>query len=78
MQVERQRAIKVFYESEIVGKFAADLIVEDLIIVELKAVREIATAHEIPLVNYLVATKKDVGLILNFAEKSVEVKKCEP
>ena len=75
LQVQRQQAIKVYYESEVVGEFVADLIVEDLVIVELKAVREIITAHEIQLVNYLVATQKDVGLILNFAEKTVEVKR---
>ena len=53
----------------------ADVIVENVIILELKSVRRIVKAHEVQLVNYLVATGKDVGLILNFAEKEVGVKR---
>jgi len=65
----------VRYEGEIVGECIADLVVEDIIIVELKSVRRIITAHEIPLVNYPVATGKPVGLVLNFGERKVEVKR---
>ena len=64
-----------FYDDEIVGEFKADVIVEDLIVLELKSVRRIVTAHELQLVNYLTATHKDVGLIINFGEKKVEVKR---
>ena len=53
----------------------ADIIVEDKIIVELKSVRKLVLAHEIQLVNYLVATDKPVGLLLNFGEGKVEVKR---
>ena len=53
----------------------ADIVVEDTVILELKSVRRIVVAHEIQLVNYLVATGKPVGLVLNFGEQKVEVKR---
>jgi GxxExxY protein len=71
---ESQKPITVNYESEIVGEFIADIIVNDTIILELKSVRRIIKAHEVQLVNYLVATEKPVGLILNFGERKVEIK----
>ena len=75
MHAEAQKEITVYYENEIVGEFMADIIVENLVIVELKSVRRVIKAYEVQLVNYLAATGKDVGLILNFAEKGVEVKR---
>jgi GxxExxY protein len=53
----------------------ADIVVEDTIILELKSVRQVAKAHEAQLVNYLVATGKPVGLIINFGEYKVDVKR---
>jgi len=73
--VEIQKAIKVFYEGELVGEFIADLIVNDTVILELKAIRQLAKAHEVQLVNYLVATGKPVGLLINFGEDKVDVKR---
>jgi len=73
--VEAQCPITVRYDGEMVGEFLADLLVEDTIIVELKSVRRLVTAHEVQLVNYLVATDKPVGLILNFGERKVDVKR---
>ena len=67
--------VTVQYEGEVVGEFLADILVDDTIIVELKSVRKIIEAHEVQLVNYLVATGKPVGLLLNFAERNVEVKR---
>jgi len=75
LKAEAQKSISVRYENEIVGDFIADILVEDAVIVELKSVRTVAKAHEAQLVNYLVATGKDVGLLLNFAEQKVEVKR---
>lgn len=75
LKVETQKPITVHYDGEVVGDFVADILVEDIIIVELKSVRRILHAHEIQLVNYLVATTKPVGLLLNFAEQKVEVKR---
>ena len=69
-----EKPISVYYDDEIVGEFVADIIVNDTIILELKSVRRINKAHEVQLVNYLVATRKPVGLILNFGERKVEIK----
>jgi GxxExxY protein len=75
LNVESQKSITVYYENEIVGEFIADVIVNDTIILELKSVRQIINAHEVQLVNYLIATGKPVGLILNFGKDKVEVKR---
>jgi len=74
LRVEEQIPIPVWYEGHEVGNFYADLLVEGTV-VELKSVRTLAKAHEAQLVNYLVATGKDVGLLLNFGEQKVEVKR---
>ncbi len=70
-----KQAILVRYDGEVVGEFVADIVVEDAIIIELKSVRGIVLAHEAQLVNYLVATGKPLGLLLNFGEQKVEVKR---
>lgn len=75
LNANSQKPIKVYYGDEIVGDFVADIIVNDTIILELKSVRRLITAHEVQLVNYLVATEKPVGLLLNFGETKVEVKR---
>jgi len=75
LKTESQKPIIVKYENEVVGEFKADILVEDTVILELKSVRQIILAHEVQLVNYLVATGKPVGLILNFGEQKVEVKR---
>ncbi|MHC4887524.1 MAG: GxxExxY protein [Planctomycetota bacterium] len=75
LKVESQKPTQVTYQGLAVGDFIADLIVEDKIIVELKSVRHLCQAHEVQLVNYLKATGKEVGLLINFAEKTVEVKR---
>ena len=75
LNAESQKPITVYYDNEIVGEFVADIIVNDTIILELKSVRRIVKAHEVQLVNYLVATGKPVGLILNFGERKVEIKR---
>jgi GxxExxY protein len=75
LKAEAQTAITVSYEDEVVGEFVADVVVEDKVILELKSVRQLAKTHEIQLVNYLTATKKDVSLIINFAESKVEIKR---
>jgi len=75
LKCEPQKNIQVFYDGELVGDFIADILVEDTLILELKSVRRIVKAHEVQLVNYLVATGKPVGLILNFSERKVEIKR---
>ena len=75
LKAESQKPITVFYENEIVGEFVADIIVNNSIILELKSAKRIVKAHEVQLVNYLVATGKLVGLIINFGERKVEIKR---
>ena len=64
-----QYAIKVFYEDEIVGEYFADILVDNKVIVEIKATRSLALENEAQLLNYLKATDKEVGLLLNFGPK---------
>ena len=75
LEAEFQKPIDVFYTSQQVGNFIADIFVENQVIVELKAVRRLVPVHEVQLVNYLAATKIQVGLLINFGEKKVEVKR---
>jgi len=74
-KAEAERPITVRYDGEIVGAFAADLLVNDKVIVELKVSLAIAKIHEVQLVNYLVATGLDEGLVLNFGIERLEFKK---
>ena len=66
--VEVQKDIEVFYEKHKVGYFRADIVVNDLLILELKAVSDLNEAHIRQLSNYLKATNMEVGLLLNFGE----------
>jgi GxxExxY protein len=75
LKVESQKPLPVHFEDEIVGEFFTDLIVEGRLILEIKAVTSLNSAHEIQLVNYLTATKIDLGLLLNFGSKSLEFKR---
>ena len=75
LKVESDKLIQVKYEGVIVGDFKADLIVNDELIVELKAVSGLVVEHEVQLVNYLTATGKDIGLLVNFGGRSLEFKK---
>ncbi|MBX7234076.1 MAG: GxxExxY protein [Caldilineales bacterium] len=69
LKVVQQARIVVYYEGEEVGDHNADLLVEDLVIVELKAARVLEDSHEAQLLNYLKATTIEVGLLLNFGPK---------
>lgn len=72
---ECQKPLIVHYDGVVVGEFIADLIVADRIVVKLKSVRKLAATHEAQLVNYLAATGIDVGLLINFSPRGVEVKR---
>ena len=67
--IEAQKEIKVYYQNQIVGNYKADLMVNNSIIVELKAVEYLVEEHELQLINYLKATKIEIGLLLNFGKK---------
>ena len=68
-QVEKQRKIEVFYSGKLVGEYYADIMVNSIIILELKAHECILEEHENQLINYLKATEVEVGLLLNFGKK---------
>ena len=68
-RVERQIPVPVWFRGHQVGDFDADLLVEDLVLLELKGARAIDPAHEAQLINYLRATDVEVGLLLNFVPK---------
>lgn len=69
LDVKQQQHIDVYYDDTKVGNYFEDLIVEDIIIVELKAAEALCEEHEAQLVNYLRATEIEVGLLLNFGKK---------
>jgi len=73
-KVECQTPINFYYDGLLVGEYIADVLVEDTVLVELKSVRNLVIAHEVQLVNYLTATHRPVGLLINFGEKGVEVR----
>jgi len=75
LKSEAQTPISVKYDGQIVGAFAADLLVNDSVIVEVKAIQTLAKPHEIQLVNYLTATGLNEGLLLNFGADRLEFKK---
>jgi GxxExxY protein len=69
LKVEQQVKIAVYFQGNVVGEYFADLLVEDKVIVELKAVSRLLLEHEAQLLNYLRATPYEVGLLLNFGPK---------
>ena len=75
LQVERQREVVIKYDSIEVGKHRLDLIINDTIVVELKAVENIEDVHFAIVKSYLKALDKQHGLIINFARKVLEVKR---
>jgi GxxExxY protein len=66
MQFERQAPIDVYYQGQVVGSYLADILVNNRVIIELKAVRALEPEHDAQLLNYLNATRYEVGLLLNF------------
>jgi GxxExxY protein len=75
LSVESLKPLSVFFDGEIIGDFLADIIVEGCLILELKAVSSLNSAHEVQLVNYLTATKIEKGLLINSGAKSLEFKR---
>ncbi len=69
-RVEKEARLTIEYHGEIIGDYRADLLVDNQVIIELKAVSELHTIHEQQLVNYLKTTGLDVGVLINYgAEK---------
>ena len=74
LSIRRQEPIKVLYRGQVVGDYVADLVVENKVIVEVKAVAGLEGAHEAQLINYLKATGIEVGLLINFGPQ-IEIKR---
>ena len=74
LKCECQKPIDVFYKGEVVGHYIPDMVVEDAVILELKAVVELRPEHEWQLINYLTACHRELGLLINFGH-SVKVKR---
>jgi GxxExxY protein len=70
LSVAKEVTIDVVYAGEVIGQYLADLVINDVVIVEVKAAKAIAAEHEAQLLNYLKATRFEVGLLLNFGPKA--------
>ncbi len=75
IKAKQQENIKVKFRNKVIGDYIADIIVDDLIILELKCCKKIDTVHKAQLANYLKATGKKVGIILNFGKESLEIER---
>jgi GxxExxY protein len=75
LKVNQQKGIEVTYDNQTVGEYFADLIIEDCVIVELKAQKNLDEIHMAQIMNYLKATKLKLGLLINFGKPRVEFKR---
>ena len=73
LKAESEKRLTVHYGGQVIGEFSADIFVENEIIVELKSVEHMVKAHEVQVVNYLTASKKEIGLLINFGSTGVKV-----
>jgi GxxExxY protein len=75
IKAENQVPIKVRYKNTVVGEYFADIIVQDKVILELKAIEHLSKLHEAQILNYLKATGIQVGLLVNFKHPKAEIKR---
>lgn len=75
LKVENQKAFKIYYENKIVGEYVADILVENKILVELKAVKEFDETHFAQCINYLKAANLELCLLINFAKPRIKIKR---
>jgi GxxExxY protein len=78
LRVAQQYPIKVIYDGVIVGEFSADLLVEDRVLVELKAVSELTVEHMAQALNYLRATGLEACLLINFGKSRIQIRHLHP
>ena len=69
LKVESQKEIKVYFKQQLVGEYYSDLIVENKVIIELKATEVLMNAHVAQTINYLKATPIEIGMLLNFGSE---------
>jgi len=70
LKCETEKSIKVYHNGRVVGDYKADILVENCVILELKACEDLNPAHEAQLINYLRATEIEVGYLLNFGKSA--------
>lgn len=75
LEVEKEKAITIFYKNKVVGEYFADILVNQQIIIETKAVQSLNQIHQAQLLNYLKATKLPLGLLINFGTPKVQIKR---
>ncbi|MBO4810080.1 MAG: GxxExxY protein [Prevotella sp.] len=75
LDVKTEVPLKVVYKGREVGSYRADMIVDDKVIIELKAIAALTTIHEVQLVNYLTATGIDDGLLINFGADKIQIQR---
>ena len=73
LKVRQQDRLTVSYDGVIVGDFRVDLVVDDRLLIEIKAVSDISKTHEAQLLNYLKVSKLSLGLLINFGTSSVQI-----
>jgi GxxExxY protein len=69
-KTDEQIAITVYFHGQVVGEYFADMLINDVVMLELKTASEIIFEHEMQLLNYLKATKIEVGYVLNFGKSA--------
>ncbi|HEY5573596.1 MAG TPA: GxxExxY protein [Anaerolineales bacterium] len=75
LRAEQQHPIRVFYRNSLIGEFAADILVDNCVIVELKAVKTLDDVHTARCLNYLKATGMKICLLINFGKPRVDIKR---
>ncbi len=75
LSVEKEKEITITYKNKIVGVYYADILVNQQIIIETKAVQSLHEVHQAQLLNYLKATKLSLGLLINFATPKIQIKR---
>ncbi len=75
LQAQAQYPIQVTYKGQLVGDYLADIVVEDKVILELKTVEDLTSAHVAQLLNYLHATQMPLGLLVNFKDKKAKIRR---
>jgi len=75
LEIEQQKGVKVFYKGCEVGYYVADIVVENKVVIELKALKELDEIYSIQLLNYLKALNLRVGLLFNFGGSKLEIKR---
>ncbi len=76
LKVVQQKEIRVHFRGQVVGRYIADIVVADAVLIELKTVQQLSSAHEAQLLNYLKATEIEVGLLMNFGPKAKFIRKA--